>query len=176
MANLPVPSPRSFAVSEVEAAGYLNSVRDALNFLLNPPLALLYQTVAQTVGSGGTGVLALDSTVADTYGGHSNVTNNSRYTAIVAGWYFVKGGVVWAVNATANRIIQITKNGVAVPQSWVAVLATTAVNAPGEETTALVFLNAGDYVEISISQNSGGNLNTFVTGPNPSMHIWWVHV
>lgn len=177
MANLPVPAPRTFAVAEVQVAAYLNAIRDALSFLLNTPLAILNQANAQSIANATPTALAYDGTFLDTYGGHSNSTNNSRYTAQVTGWYFVKAGTVWASSAAGNRAIQIYKNGVAYTYSWAAVPAAGTFNDPGVETSALVQLNAGDYVEAWASQNSGGALSTAVVATIASnMQVMWMHV
>lgn len=177
MANLPVPSPRTFSVGEVEVAAYFNAVRDALTYLLNTPLAILNQATPQSFTNGVSAALAYDGTFLDTYGGHSNSTNNSRYVAQVTGWYFVKAGVVWAANAANNRAIQLYKNGTAFPYSWQAVPAAGTFNDPGVETSALVQLNAGDYVEAFTTQNSGGALSTAVVATIASnMQVMWMHV
>lgn len=177
MANAPVPSPRTYSVGEIEVGAYLNSLRDALNYLLNTPLAILNQANAQSFTNGISAAIAYDGTFLDTYGGHSNSTNNSRYTAQVTGWYFVKAGVVWAASAAGNRDIQLYKNGVAYPYSWQAVPAAGTFNDPGVETAALVQLNAGDYVEAWGTQNSGGALSTAVVSTIASnMQVMWMHV
>lgn len=177
MANLPVPSPRTFTVGEIETGAYFNSTRDALTFLLNTPLAILNQATPQSIGSGTPAALAFDGTFLDTYGGHSNSTNNSRYVAQVPGWYFVKAGVVWAVNSVNNRGLQLFKNGVAYTYSWQVALAAGTFNDPGIETSALVQLNAGDYVEAFAQQNTGGALSTAVVSTIASnMQVMWMHV
>lgn len=175
--NLPVPVPRTFTVGETETGSYFNAIRDALTYLLNTPLAVLTQANAQSIANGAPAAISYDGTFLDTYGGHSNSVSNSRYTAQVAGWYFVKAGVVWAGNATNNRDIQIYKNGVAYTYSWTAVPAAGTFNDPGVETSALVQLNAGDYVEAFGTQNSGGALSTAVVSTIASnMQVMWMHV
>lgn len=177
MANLAVPIPRTWVPGETEVGSYLNaSARDLSNFLLNTPLAILNQATPQSIANATPAALAYDGTFLDTYGGHSNSSNNSRYTAQVTGWYFVKAGVVWAANATGNRAIQLYKNGVAYTYSWQVSLAVGTFNDPGVETSALVQLNAGDYVEAWAEQNSGGALSTAVVSTIASnMQVMWMH-
>lgn len=175
--DLPVPVPRTFVVGETETGAFLNSLRDALNFVLNTPLAVLNQASGQSIANATPTAITYDGTYLDTYGGHSNSTNNSRYTAQVAGWYFVKAGVVWSSNAAGNRAIQVYKNGSAFPYSWNAVPAAGTFNDPGVETSALVQLNVGDYVEAWAEQNSGGALATAVVATIASnMQVMWMHV
>ncbi len=175
--NLAVPSPRTFSVGEIEVGAYLNSLRDALTYLLNTPLAILNQANAQSIANATPTAISYDGTYLDTYGGHSNSVSNSRYTAQVAGWYFCKAGVVWAASAAGNRAIQLYKNGTAFTYSWNAVPAAGTFNDPGVETSALIQLNAGDYVEAWTTQNSGGALSTAVVSTIASnMQVMWMHV
>ena len=174
MANPPVPSPRTFTVSETETGGYLNTVRDALNFLLNRPVAVITQTTAQSNSTAS--AITFNATTVDTYGGHSNSTNNSRYTAQVAGWYWVRGNVLFVSNVTGNRSCQLYKNGTALTTSFVVYpAASTNYAAMGFETSTLVFLNAGDYVELFASQDSGGALNTYVATGSSNLQLWFMH-
>lgn len=160
----------------ITSALWMSNVYNGLTFLSETPLAALYQATTQSFADGTPAAVTYDATQLDTYGGHSNTSNNSRYTAQYTGWYFVKAGVVWAANATGNRALQIYKNGSAYPYSWQAVLATTTFNDPGVETAALVQLNAGDYVEAWAQQHSGAALSTAVVSTIASnMEVMWMH-
>lgn len=94
---------------------------------------------------------------ADTDSFHDNSTNPSRLTAPVTGYYIVEGGVEFASNATGRRAVQIRKNGsVFYASLMVDACSSDATLLP---VSAIVQLNAGDYVEIMVFQNSGGALN-----------------
>lgn len=176
MANLPVPVPRTFGVNEIETGGNLNSLRDALLFLLNPPQAFLYQATGQSVANAATVAVNLDGSVWDFYGGHSNSSNNSRYTAVVPGVYQVTAHSSWPTNATGARQVEVYKNGTAY-NSGAQDPATQATNWSVGETTVDVFLNAGDYVEMFVQQQSGGAL-TLNSGTAPYqtyMQVRWIH-
>lgn len=176
MTNLPVPSPRTFGVSEVENAAYLNSLRDALNFLLNKPIAALSQSTTQSLTNSTWTPINLDVTTVDSYGGHSNVTNNSRYTAVVSGWYKCCGAVSFSVNATGNRGANLAVNGTRVTGGgdFVGTIASNSLTISTPER--LVFLNAGDYIEVHGYQTSGGALNTASASDlAPSLSISWDH-
>ena len=174
MANLPVPVPRNWNVGETVAGAFENSIRDGLNFLLNPPIAQMTQSAVQSIANSTITPLAYDGSVVDSYGGHSNVTNNTRYTAQVTGWYYVSGVAAFASNATGVRVGRLRKNGsdVVYFDAW-----DQAVNGqPTATVTAgILFLNVGDYVEFCGYQTSGGALNTFTTGPQPGMSVYWLH-
>lgn len=178
MTNLPVPLPRTFTVSEVENAAYLNSVRDALNFLLNPPMADVFQSVATATTSGIWAPLGMDVTATDGYGGHSNTTNNSRYTGQVAGWYEITGTAAWPNNSVGARGVRIIKNGTTIPIGAATFGPATNGDVHASTTPAYqVFLAVGDYVEIQGFQSSGGALSTLVSAADvrSSMNVRWVH-
>ena len=180
MALLPVPVQRTFVVGETETGAFFNSnVRDAINFLLMLPIATVYQTVGQTFGSSGSNnPITFDSTAVDSYGGHSNTVNNSRYVAQVAGWYLVGGAIVFAASTSGTyRKAQIFINGTAIAYT-VAQLsqvassssATTVPISPG-----IVFLNAGDFVSL-YGICDVASLGTVANGQNQSyMTIIWMH-
>lgn len=178
MSVLAVPSPRTWSVGEIETGSNFNaSVRDATTFLLNPPICNAIQATAQTVSTGLWTQLTLDSTVVDSYGGHSNTTNNSRYTAQVAGWYLVTAASCWASNSTGWRGIRILKNGTtAVAGSGTEVAANssgvTAIGTP----SVILYLSVGDYVEGEGYQTTGSGLLTSVNNDaNCGLTAIWLH-
>lgn len=176
MANLPVPVPRTWTVGEVGTGAYENSLRDALNFLLNVPACFVTQTATQSLSSGTWAALGFDVTVFDSYGAHSNSTNNSRMTAQVAGWYMVFGCACTASNATGQRGAAASKNGTRI-QGGTGFMQTTSTLTPTiPSPPSIVFLNVGDYVEIQAYQNSGGGVATAVSSDlDSSMTTVWLH-
>lgn len=175
---LPVPTPRTFGVSEVETAAYLNSLRDAVTFALNPPVGQFYQSAVQSVPNGAWTSLNFDLTDRDTYGGHSNVTNNSRYTAVVAGVYELTGGGGFATNATGTRDVAWAKNGtlLTAPGGTCTANAVSGLQTAVDAPTLQVFLNVGDYVELQAFQSSGGALNVATGQYGSLMGVKWIHV
>lgn len=131
------------------------------SFAVNPPSFVGYQNTSQTFGSGTWTSLSLDVTSYDNYSGHSNSTNNSRYTCQVAGWYTCNG--VYAPQASSNagfRAGRLTVNGNpvlgAAAYSGQPTTAECAVVTPTKD----IFLNVGDYVEVQGWQDTGGNYGT----------------
>lgn len=176
MSNLPVPIPRTFTTGETETAAFYNAMRDALNFLLNPPVCNATQATAQTLATATWTALTLDATVEDSYGGHSNSTNNSRYTAQVAGWYMAFAAACFSSNATGWRGIRLEKNGAVFAGAATEVGTNPSGVCTIASPSAIVFLNAGDYLEAYGFQNSGGNLATSVnTDADCSLTVVWVH-
>jgi len=175
VANLPVPVLRTFQSGEVETGAYFNAFRDAVNFVINKPMAFLYQSAGQSVANNTNTAITLDATREDTYGGHSNTTNNSRYTAQVAGTYGIIGHVSWPVNATGVRALELYKNGTVYTSGNQGGPA-PVTNWTAQETRITMPLAAGDYVEMFAQQASGGAL-TLNSGTAPYqtyMSVEWL--
>lgn len=172
---LAVPAPPVRAAgSRLTSAIYGSDVTDGITFLANPPLFEAYQSAAQSIANTTIVALGMDTEVTDLYDGHSTVTNNSRYTPVVAGWYWVVGTYGFAANATGNRFALIYKNGAAVKLGQCGGSAPTAANTGVEQVGALVQCNGTtDYVEVMAFQGSGGALNTDPS--NSGMTVWWAH-
>ena len=178
MSNLTVPVLRTYTVGEYETGAFFNSnIRDSGNFLLNVPICNAVQATPQALGT--TGVwfsLNLDSTVVDSYGGHSNSTNNSRYTAQAAGWCLVSAAACFATNSTGFRGVRVAHNGTPVVGSATDVGANSSNITTIGSPTVIVYLAVGDYVEGQGLQSSGGSLNTSVnTDANCGLTVVWLH-
>jgi len=134
----------------------------AVEGLLVPPRFRGRQSVAQSLTSAVFAPVTFDLEDVDNYSGHSTVTNTSRYTAQVAGWYLCSGTVAFTGNATGRRASDWMKNGSVLNGSQLASApgVSTAVEIPA--ATMLITLGVGDYVEIGAYQESGGALNTDV--------------
>lgn len=177
MANLPVPAPRTATVSEVETGAYANSWRDALNFLLNVPAAFVTQATPQSALTINTWTaISFDASVFDSYGGHSNSTNNSRYVAQVAGWYMCFGCVSYNNSVTTgNRGATIAKNGTNVQGAAGFGPAITGNPPTMPSPPCIVFLNAGDYVEVRGYSSAASTVTSVSADLTSSMTAVWVH-
>lgn len=175
-----VPDTHTFTGGVATSSEANSFIRDPLSFLLNPPIAELRQSVAQTFTTAVSAAVTFNAHDVDedyTGGnpGHDDVTQNTRYTARYSGWFLVSGAVVFVANATGDRFAWLQINGTDVNASlgFVAGDATAASAVPCR--TKLVFLNVGDYIELIGHQTSGGNLNSDAGGRNQSsMTIRWV--
>lgn len=147
----------------------LNSIN--IQFALNPPAFSGYQSNSQSLGTNSWISLGIDTTDFDNYGGHSNSTNNNRYTAQVAGWYTVNGVYAPNGNASGFRAVRITKNGTPVLGHSTYSGAVTSAE-PGIVTpTKDVQLAVGDWVEVQGWQNTGGALGTTID-PDLRTGLW----
>ncbi|MFI0914235.1 hypothetical protein [Streptomyces abikoensis] len=172
---------RTVPVSASESPGQFitgalwNAQVKALNdFLTAPPVFSGYQTTAQSIPTGIFTTFTIDTEVVDSDGGHSTVTNTSRYTATVPGTYLVVGTAGWGPNATGYRRCRITLNGSAVNGAAVGADATTA-SLCGQCVSTIVVMNGStDYVEVQGAQNSGGALAAYGQDFAPSLRVYWL--
>ena len=154
--TIPSESPGNFWTSALWNANILGG----LNYLLSPVRFKGYAVASQSLGSSTSStVLALDTTAVDSDNGHSNVTNNSRYTCQTAGLFYVSGSVNLAQNSGGTRTLQVFLNGAGITGSAVQAMP-SASNGASVFTSTIVQLNVGDYVELAAWQNSGSTLAT----------------
>jgi hypothetical protein len=171
MGRTAAPVLRTWTAGEVPLGQYLNSLRDALAYLLSPPQCEVYQAVTQNIGSAATpasgNAITFDSEVMDSDGMHSTTTNTTRVVAPLADEYDIVGGVSFAGNGTGRRGGQWAINGALVANTLTfhSSGSTSALSVPMRSTRQ--FFNAGDYVELWAAQDSGSTLATG-TGPNGS--------
>jgi hypothetical protein len=148
------------------AALWNANVLGGLNYLFAPVRFKGYSSTAQSFTSGTTiGSLTLDSELYDSDGGHSTVTNTSRFTVQTAGLYHVTGAVTYGINSTGTRMLCVLLNGVVVVGSKVQVMP-SATNGATVKTATDVQCAVGDYIELGTWQNAG-TAGTTVVGTYP---------
>lgn len=127
-------------------------------------VAQLRQTAIQSIPNAVATPIVFTVADEDTAGGWST-TVLSRWTAPVSGRYRISGGVSFAAAAGGVRTVQFQIVGVEVPGSGTLDVGSAAAggNRLGSRTLS-VFMNAGDYIEITGFQNTGGAINTAVAG------------
>jgi hypothetical protein len=176
MANLPVPTPASEVPGNFITAALWNAnVYNGLTYLLNPPTFTGHQATGQALNTSSGVAIAIDTEDIDTYSGHSNTTNSSRYTAQVAGYYLVWGAVSAAGTTSENGIFMwVAKNGVEVTGSRAVAPYNSSHNYNSPTVPVFVQMNVGDYVEL-FAMAAGAAFST-VTNPASSFSALWVHV
>jgi hypothetical protein len=173
--TLAVPIEATVAPGQTIASALWNAgVRDAVNFAINPPRARMIQgSTATSMGNNAWNVVGFDTTAIDTYGGHSNTVNNSRYTCQLAGRYRIIGIISWGGATTSYRYVRIQVNGSPVQGSATA-LNPTLSYLTGMAGEATAFLNVGDYVEVAGLQATGGALSTSINSDfDSSLDVQW---
>lgn len=161
--------------TSVPTSSDLNSkLVDPINFLLNRPILRCRQTTLQTVSTSTFTAVTFTTDDVDSVNGHSTSIATSRYVAAYAGWYAVGGGIGFAANATGRRLSAWYVNGTILNGCQIAMAATASNDSQVPARAMKVFLNVGDYLELFCYQESGGNLNTFVTtGGQSTMDVVW---
>lgn len=165
-----VPVIRTFVAGEVVLASYFNTnINGPISFLLARPFFQGRQTVAQSLTTGVYAALTMDAEDVDSAGGHSTSSNTSRYNAIYAGWGTCSGGVGVAASAAGRRLTKWRVDGTTDLSGGGTNLPATAASVwKGPANTMKVFMNVGQYLELMGGQESGGNLNTAVSGNDQS--------
>lgn len=127
--------------------------------------ARVFRTTNQSILGGVATVLEFNAESYDFGDFHSVVSNTSRLTAPVSGFYSISGGFRWADNATGIRGIIIFLNG---SISLLVEYAADAANSSPKSNHASLewFMNAGDYVELQAYQDitGAGALNVLSAG------------
>lgn len=154
-----VPSPRTWTSSELVTAAKLNTdIRDAFNFLMAPPRCVLRKSGQQTISSGVLTAVTWDTELIDSDGGHSTVTNNSRYVAQTAGWYHLIASMVFYqptdVGFYETFFIKNADGSTRQSRSDVHAMSTDIVVV---STSGYMSLAVNDYVEAHVYQSSGAD-------------------
>lgn len=161
-----LPTIPTFVPGPLSSAS-LNTLANAVAFVLNIPSFRMYQSVAQNLPNATWTQLALDTQDYDSDGGRSGI---SPYTYTIpsnlAGrWTFNYGGSA-ASNTTGVRDHALYKNGAPVPASQANTSFPVAAAASMSPRPQTIYCAAGDQIALYMYQNSGGTLATDVTANN----------
>jgi len=96
-----------------------------------------------------------DSEEYDTDDMHDTVINNSRITFNTAGKYSILAQSEWGINSGGFRFMDIMKNGV----DSIARVRDLADNAAEHNIAFVGEFAVGDYIELEVFQDTGGNLD-----------------
>jgi hypothetical protein len=149
------------ATGTIAPASWGDQARDNFEFLIDPPMCSVYASTAQAVATGTSTALTADSENYDSDAMHSTVSNTSRITAQEDGRYELTAMVFYAAG-TGRRVTSFLVNGTTALNGDSRVSAVTGGAAGVTDQVSIsrtVTLTAGDYVEVRVNQNSGGNLN-----------------
>lgn len=120
--------------------------------------ARVYNSSAIAISNATGTKLTFDSEIYDTDGIHSTSSNTGRLTCVTDGIYSIGGNIQWQGNNTGRRLFSIVLNNTT-SIADVRVLSGAAGNDPAQNISTQYSLVAGDYVELSVYQDSGGSLN-----------------
>lgn len=141
------------------------------------PQARVYNNAALTIGTGSATALTFNSERYDTGTSseqHSTSSNTGRLTCRVDGLYEIGVSLNWDASGTGGRVVAIRLDGsTTIAEDGKPALA-------GGLGTAFSFstqyrLTAGQYVDVVVLQDSGGNLNVLSEGSKSPEFYWhWV--
>ena len=117
--------------------------------------------------------VTFDSERWDVTGMHEGVTNPSRITFALGGWYLVGGSIRFASDATGVRYVSVRLGG----STYLAVSSRDDIGVDVQYLTVstLYYFAATNYVELCAFQNSGGNLVITAAG-NYSPEFWAIRM
>lgn len=131
----------------------------------------VFNSANQVIATATVTTLTFDSERFDTDGMHSTAVNTSRITIAAPGKYLIGACINWDVSALGQRFHRFMLNGATEilrlrnPPVAGGVLGSTYV------LETVYDLAAGDFVEVQVQQDTGGNLNV-AASPNFSPEFW----
>ena len=133
-----------------------------------PPACRAYHNTTISCTTATWTLIQLNSESFDTDTMHDTVTNNSRLTANTAGVYLVTAEAQFTAPSGSPESLQIrlNANGAIGGGSPVATWQTTG-NASANQcmnVANIIYLNAGDYIEAFVQQNTGSSQNLAADG------------
>lgn len=169
------PTPAQVVPGQFIAGALWNAnVYSGLTFLKDRPLFIGQQQTGQSIANGTWAVVTFDTEIVDTYGGHSTVSNTSRYTCQMAGWYRVTGRTAFNGNPTGSRGARVHINGNYIIGAATLLGSGTLNGVP--EVNHILQLAVGDYIEIGAGHNCGSALSTIYANECASMmYVEWIH-
>lgn len=130
----------------------------------NPYKFSVYRNAAQNSGSAAFAIINFDAALFDTGSNVDIVTNKGRFTAPVTGYYQLSASVSVAASVTLF-IIALYKNGSEFSRGTK--LSGTQSNGAGAVVSELVYLTAGQYVEVYCYANTATALEVGASAPHP---------
>lgn len=162
---------------EAPTSTLLNArIRDAIQFLKSVPMCVLRRTSTQAIGSDSWTAVDWQNEDLDSDNGHDPFAVTTRYVAKTAGFYLLVGTVGWQNAATKYRKICFRKNGQDTLKYGEHTLNVHEANTIIHHltTSAYVYLEVNDYIELMVNQDSGVTLNLTVDSSDPRLEIRWV--
>lgn len=134
-----------------------------------PPSVFAYHSSTVIINDDSGTVLAFNTEEFDTDTMHNTVTNNTRITFNTTGTYVVSGASSWSANPV-NAYIKFLKNG-----TVDLILSQIVEDYRSMSLTTIRDFVVGDYLELVVFQNSGGDLTTLATaGKYSTFAAVWV--
>lgn len=131
------------------------SIRDNLNGMLNPPLAVVSRSTTLSLTPSVPQAVDMTTETYDSDSTHSTVTNASRLTCVSAGVYLVSSVVTFSVG-TGTYQAQLRKNSAVILATQWAEEAASATYATVLNVGTLVAMDPGEWVEVFAMASGSG--------------------
>lgn len=168
-------TPATYSVAQILTAANLNTyLRDNVSWLAtDAPHARVFNSAGGAIADVTDTALQFNTERVDV-GNMWTSGANTRLTVPTGGggFYMIHGSNQWAASASGYRALAIRLNGT----TAIARVVVGGQNALQEQNvTALYQLAVGDYVELVVYQNTGGNLNVNSSGnTSPEFAAAWL--
>jgi hypothetical protein len=172
MSGLAAPTPYNWNIGDVITQALLNGqLYNGLTFLLNPPVAMLAQSSAQSMANNAFTTITWPSPSLDTYGGW-NSGSPTRYTPQQSGYYYSLGSIGYATSNAGGRICTTKLNGNFNSQTMSGA-GSGNFNAVVQSSNFCHCNGSTDYLELAGNQDTGSAQNSVPTWT--TWWIWWIH-
>lgn len=166
------PSTRS-TLDVISATNWNEVVNDLLWLGRDAPHCSVYNSANISISDSARTALTFNGERYDTGGCHSTVSNTGRLTVPSGGdgVYLIWGSAEYAAAASGVRNLEIRLNG----STLIAIQSVAGSGTTQQLTVAREYLlSAGDYVELTVFQNSGGSVNIVASGNySPEFGMSW---
>lgn len=152
-----VPVVPSFETNAIVPSSSLAALAQAVAYALRPPACLARRAAAQSIPTGVTTAVLLDTEHVDNTAGMFAPTS-ATITIGDPGVYSVSAGGIWAIAAAGDRVCMIYVNGSEIDGGGASAPG-SAANLIRQSASQKVLLSAGDTVEMRVFQSSGGAVN-----------------
>ena len=136
-------------------------------------------TASVSTTNGATKIVPFNSERYDTANMHSTTTNNHILKAPINGKYLVTANIIWDFNSTGVRILKVERvNSSGTLVRDVGGSRQVASGQSNQSVSGIVDLAAGEGVQMSVIQDSGGSLNlahSVGTNNYPDLVLTFLH-
>lgn len=143
---------------DILTAACMTQVRNNGEFFIDPPAASVFNSAVQSISNNTTTALTANSENFDNASMHSTSVNTARITITTAGRYLFLATVLFANSATGYRRVSFRVDGATAYGGISGLVDAANVGARITAGRSLV-LTAGQYVEVTCLQTSGGALD-----------------
>lgn len=177
MATVPTPLDPT-AGDKLSAAAFDAGVRDALNFLLDPPRCEVAMTANTALANNTAALVTWDSEITDNDSMHSTVSNQSRIVIQTAGRYTFNIATNLAAGTATTYTVNLRQNSAGAVGSGTSVRAWSygaAGGSPRQFTTSFTRYQSvvGDYLELFVTISPAGSLDGGIGVLGTGMQVIW---